>query len=111
MNKAKEWIVKYSSKDEFIGQYAEETAKLVAERTAKSTEETRLGAAEGAIRQQKDKWRAICNSVKELNENTFELMIVDLAIPEYKNWKAKAAVKQTKPKNDDVAEYRKQKRR
>lgn len=110
MHKAKEWVAAYKTKDEFITAYVAEIAKLVSDRTAKSLPETKYFAAEGAIREQKSKYVAICSKIVELNEASYDVM-VELAVPELKQWKALTIKEVKQTKEDDVAAYRKSKRR
>jgi hypothetical protein len=119
--KAKEWVAKLQQVPEaelpveerfaeFLKEYGEETAKLVADRTKTSKPESRLGAADGAVREQRNKFRSICSSFPTLTDAMFDA-ILSAACPDYLKWVA-AAQKKTeedkkKTEKQDVADYRK----
>jgi hypothetical protein len=117
MHKASEWAGKFldapvtddqSPEVRYAGvlkEYGEETAKLFAERTKNSKPDSKFPAAEGAIREQKNKFRSICSRVPGLTNDIFEKML-DVAVPEYKQLVA-AAEAAKKSQDDDVEEYRK----
>ena len=114
--KAKEWIAKFeaipiseqSVEERFaeaLNEYGEETAKLVAARTKTSTPSSKFSAAEGAVREQQSKFRAVAAKVGGLNDTVFENML-NKAIPEYSMWRAAASQKKTQEVVDDVKEYK-----
>jgi hypothetical protein len=82
--RAKEWASKFEQDklQEFIQAYAEETAKVVAERTKGSgiitlandkKVDTKLAATDGALREQRHKWAAICRALGEASSLTTEM--------------------------------------
>ncbi len=91
---------------EVLKLYGEETAKLFSDRTKSSKPESKLPAGEGAIREQRSKFRAVCNRVPGLSESLFD-KVVDDSVPEYKIWAAMVVTKKKKTQQDDVKEYRK----
>ncbi len=95
---------------EVLKEFGAETAELVAARTKTSKPETRLGAAEGAVREQKSKFRAICGRVPALTEALFDSLLT-VATPDYLAWKAAAEKKKVEKetKEDDVKNYRNRK--
>ena len=106
--KAKEWVKKFESGEELanlLKEYGVETAELVATRTKTSKPETMFPAAEGAVREQRVKFCAICTRVLTLKESMFDSVLAT-AIPEYDNWVKKAAQKKTEKPKDDVKDYR-----
>jgi len=120
--KAKEWVAKLQQVStegdvpveeryaEFLKEYGEETANLLAERTKTSKPESRLPAAEGAVREQRNKFRSIC-AVPLLTDALFDGLLAT-ACPDYLKWVEAAKKKaQDKEKKDDVAEYRKDRNR
>lgn len=110
--KAKEWKVKFQEGniDDMLKAYGEETAKLVAARTLNSKDDNKYPAAEGAIREQKTKFAAICSGVESITEAHFDVM-VDAYVPEFNAWKQAALkkqqnkVKQSQP--EDAKKFRK----
>ena len=93
---------------EVLKEYGIETAELVAARTKNSNEKTKFLAADGAVRDQRTKFCAVCRRVPALTESLFDL-ILDAAVPDYKVWKA-ASQKKIEESVDDVKEYRNKKR-
>jgi hypothetical protein len=81
--KAKEWAKIFKGNTEhFCKVYAEETAKVVAERTKGSgiitlandkKVDTKLAATDGALREQRHKWAAICRALGEASSLTTEM--------------------------------------
>jgi hypothetical protein len=120
--KAKDWVAKLQTVPEselpveerfadFFKEYGEETAKLVADRTKTSKPETRLPAAEGAVREQRSKFRSICSSFPALNDALFD-GILNSAVPDYQKWVQAAQKKADAAKaQEDVDTYRKGRRR
>lgn len=113
--KAKEWAAKLeagTTQEEMLKEFGQETAELVAARTKTSTPESKLPAAEGAVREQQNKFRAICQKVPALNEAKFNELLAE-AVPNYAKWQAEAEKKkkEAQPSGEDVRNYRKQKRR
>jgi hypothetical protein len=94
--KSKDWVSKYdkTKQEEFLKAYAEETAKLIAERTAKSgvvtlrdgktKVDTKYGATEGVLREQRQKWTAVCNKLNDssLTTNLFDTLIMGTHLPD-----------------------------
>jgi hypothetical protein len=86
---------------ELLQAYGEETAKLVADRTKTSQPESKLPAAQGAIREQKNKFRSLCGMVPSLNESMFDALVYS-AIPDFRNWEQEAKkLKDSPSKQDD----------
>lgn len=84
--KAKDWAQKFltvgiDNKELTCEDFAKETAELIAERTKNSHPLTVNAATEGALREQRQKWRAICKSVLWLRETAFD-EIVAAFLPE-----------------------------
>lgn len=115
--KAAEWAVKFDAvpvseapvKERFadvLKEFGIETAELVANRTKTSKPESKLPAADGAIREQKTKFRAICGRVPALAEQMFDLLL-KTAVPDYLVWQ-KAAQKKVEQKPQDVNNHRQQ---
>ena len=86
--KSKEWVseyAKYTSTEEFLEAYAKETKELIAKRTAgsgkfegknKKVVDTSIAAKDGAIREQKQKFLAICEKVPNLHEELFDKVLI-----------------------------------
>ena len=117
--KAVEWIAKFEAVPvseapvgerfaDVLKEFGVETAELVAARTKNSKPESRLPAADGAIREQKSKFRAICGRVP-ITEALFDLLLIT-AVPDYIAWQTAAQKKPVEQKpQDDVREYRQRK--
>lgn len=107
--KAVEWVGKFQNVEvaEILAEYGKETADLVAVRTKTSKPETKLSAMEGAIKEQYNKFRSICQKVPALTENMFG-DLVNAMIPEYNQLKQQS---QKTASQDDVKEYRKNRKR
>lgn len=87
--RAKEWLAKFEEdkQEEFFKAYAEETLKLISERTKGSgvyvngdkTVNTRPDAIVGALREQRQKWNAICQKTNgSLTTEMFDTQVVGL---------------------------------
>jgi hypothetical protein len=82
MAKAQEWVNKFSvDTDNEINfkAYAEETRKLINNRTGGSDDKTRNSVIDGALREQRQKWLAICNRLRSssLTIDMFDKIIVE----------------------------------
>ncbi len=122
--KAKEWADKFravpaTEEDvtaeiryaDVLAEFTKEIADLVAARTKGSTPETKYGAAEGAVREQQNKFRSICTNVPALAGVVYDAL-VGVAVPDFLKWKAAAEKKPNKRTGeDDVRDYRKQRER
>src|SRR6185437_1944410 len=93
--KAKEWVAKLQNVPEpeseqpveerfasFIDEYGKEIVDLVEFRTKFSKPESRFSASEGAVREQREKFRVICNSFPALT-GLFD-PILEKVFPEWK---------------------------
>jgi hypothetical protein len=112
--KAKEWVAKLQNLPEseqpveekfadFLKEYGEETATLVAERTKFSKPESKFSASEGAVREQRNKFQSICGSVTALKVEMFDA-VLDKAFPEWKKMveaQQKKQQQQKKKEDDD----------
>jgi hypothetical protein len=90
--KAKDWVARFDTdkQEEFFKAYAEETAKLIDERTKNSgiyvkgdkAVNTRPDAIVGALREQRQKWNAICQKTNgSLTTRMFDTQILGLCAP------------------------------
>jgi hypothetical protein len=80
--KAKEWVGTYKPGDEgaLLNAFAEETQKLVLDRTKNSGTiklkdkeiNTAAAATQGAIREQRQKWLAVCSKLPTLTPEMFD---------------------------------------
>jgi hypothetical protein len=86
--KAKEWAAKLAeaseNRDETLKAFVEEIGAVAKQRGGS------VNATEGAVREQRAKWQAICRELPSLDPNQFETLL-DAHGAEYK--KAEAAVK------------------
>lgn len=74
--KARDWLPKFKENYEAASAaFKEETEKLIAERTKKSKEKYTAAAKQGALQEQRNKWRAIAYWLPELNDEAFERML------------------------------------
>jgi hypothetical protein len=94
--KSADWVKRFdkTKQEEFLKAYAEETAKLITERTAKSgvvtlrdgktKVDTKYGATEGVLREQRQKWAAVCNKLNDssLTTNLFDTLIMGTHLPD-----------------------------
>jgi len=114
--KAKEWAEKFKAITEgdtparyadLLKEFGTETAELVAARTKTSQPESRFPAADGAIREQKSKFRSLCGcGIPGLTVEMFDQLLVT-AVPDYFVWQKEAQKKAEKPKQeDDAKNYR-----
>lgn len=115
--KAKQWAEKFDAvvNDDELGglltEYALETRDLVDARSKTSHSDRKAAAAEGALREQRQKWLAVCNQVKTLaiSPVMFDTMLVkDLndvhtLVHNYKNPKVVPAAER---KQEDVVDGR-----
>ncbi len=107
--KAKDWVTKFQeNKEDALKAFGEETSQLIKNRTMYSKPETWLSAADGAVREQQSKFRAISNKVEGLTDALFDL-VLDV---EYKTRKLAQEKKQESKVSvsDDVANYRRNRR-
>lgn len=106
--KAVEWLAKLqeSGVDQktVLEEFGKETADLVAARTANSNSNTKFFAAQGAIREQKQKFTSFSQKIG-LAANVFD-KIIDAAIPDFRKMEEDSK-KVVKKEDDDVANYRK----
>ena len=75
MAKAFEWANKFSKTTEcetLLNEYKVETEELINNRTKNSKDEYKKAAKEGAIREQRQKFIAICNRVDGLQVQMFD---------------------------------------
>jgi hypothetical protein len=116
--KAKEWAKVFKDNTEdFCKVYAEETARVVAERTKGSgiitlandkKIDSKLTATDGAIREQRQKWGAICRALGEASSLTTEMFdnAVLTQLPDvvavHKAYKESLLKKEEKDKPEDV---------
>ncbi len=109
--KAKEWVAKLQSVPEseqpveerfadFIKGYGDETAALVTERTKFSKPESKFSASEGAVKEQRNKFNVICNSVTALKAEMFDA-ILEKAFPEWKQMVEAQKKQQQKKKEQE----------
>lgn len=115
--KAVEWAAKFEAIPvsdappmerfaDVLKEFGVETAELVAARTKGSKQGAELPAADGAVREQKSKFRAICGRVPALTEAMFDLLLAT-AVPNFAVWQAAAQKKKVeKQPEDDVKNYR-----
>lgn len=95
--KAVEWAGKFqaATTDEEVAlvleEYGQETADLIALRSKSSVDKSRLSAMEGAVGEQRNKFRAVVGKVPTLTPDKFEALL-DTHAKEYVTLKAKAAV-------------------
>jgi hypothetical protein len=88
--KAHEWAAKFSAAETddqkalVLDEFGKETADLITQRTKKSELNDRLMVAEGAIREQRQKYRAFAARVG-LSEEQFEDVITK-SCTEYRSW-------------------------
>lgn len=81
MAKAREWVEvfnKVTSAEEaavVLSSYADETKELIAQRTKNSKPESKKGAMDGALREQKQKFQAICRAVPNFIPEMFDGMV------------------------------------
>jgi hypothetical protein len=79
--KAKEWVEKFLgegvSLDSLKTEYALETRDLADKRSKSSTDKTKAGAYDGAIREQRQKWGAIASKCSSLGltASDFDVML------------------------------------
>jgi hypothetical protein len=111
--KAKEWAEKFNTgkPEEFLKDYAEETSKLIAERTkgsgvvtlsdGQTKTDTKPAVVDGVLREQRQKWQAICSKVGgSLTTEMFEVEILGVHLPavvtEQRKWAESKNTKQGK---------------
>jgi len=120
--KSYEWAQKFSMSPpsdgtieeryaEVLKEYGAETLKLLEDRTKFS--KNKFPAAQGAIKEQKNKFRSICGLVPNLTEAMFE-NVVDQYVPTFRyleQAECKKGKVQKKEENQDVKDYRNSKGR
>jgi hypothetical protein len=89
---------------EVLKEYGTETAELVAARTKTSKPGMQFPAADGAVREQRNKFRAVCGHIPTLTESMFDFLLAT-AVPDFAAWQ-KAAQKKVEKPRDDVKHYR-----
>lgn len=103
--KARDWVAKFLENPESAQQqFVEETAELVELRTKKSKDKFRGPALEGAVREQRQKWHAICMRLPQLDKNLFDSVLVKHASDiarEYNNFLRKGG-KQERDNNEPL---------
>jgi uncharacterized protein YecA (UPF0149 family) len=116
--KAVEWAAKFDAVPaseapvaerfaDVLKEFGVETAELVATRTKTSQPESKLPAADGAVKEQRNKFRAICGRVPTLTEDMFDAVLA-AAVPDFAVWQKAAEKKKVEQKpQDDVKHYRK----
>jgi len=108
--KAVEWVAKFDAVPaneappqerfaEVLKEFGVETAELVTTRTKNSLPETKFAAADGAVKEQKNKFRAICGRVPALTETLFDFLLAT-ALPDFATWEAAAKKKAETTTND-----------
>lgn len=84
--KSKDWAKRFESEDlvQVVGDFALETRELVEARTKFSTKEDKgkakpslQPAIDGALREQRQKWQAVCNLVPALAGTTFDKILAE----------------------------------
>lgn len=96
--KAVEWAGKFqaATSDEEMAlvfeEFGTEIAELIGLRTKGSNSLTRLSAAEGAVKEQRQKFVAMKSRVPSLTDEQFEA-IVDKMCPEFRQWQGEAKKK------------------
>ena len=76
--KSKEWAKQYEQYgfEKMAEMYMEETKKLIDQRTRYSDAKSRALAVDGAVREQKQKWDAVCRAVPNgLTASLFDDMV------------------------------------
>jgi hypothetical protein len=109
--KATEWVARFNpdKQEEFLKAYAEETANLIADRTKGSgvyqsgekKVDTRPTAIDGALREQRQKWQAICFKTSgSLTTEMFDTQVVGLHLPDVALAQQKWRENKNKPVED-----------
>jgi len=109
--KAYEWASKFSSattdeeKSLVWDEFGKETAELIALRTKGTKDEQKLMVSEAAVREQRQKFRAMTGRVEGLTDEQFDQML-DKSCPEYRAWqeakrKAEEAREKAKAKEQE----------
>lgn len=104
--KAVEWAAKFqaaASEEEVLlvlGEFGIETAELITVRTKGSNNQSRLAAADGAVREQKQKFGAIKSRVPTLTDEQFD-MAVDKTCLEYRQWQAEVKKRVEQKKQEE----------
>jgi choline kinase len=104
MRKSKDWVTQFDGNtEEFTKAYAEETRQLIADRTKSSDEKTKWAATDGAIREQRLKWRSITNKLdSSLTISNFDKSILEQFLPDVVESQTKLAKAAVKSKQEEV---------
>lgn len=114
--KAKDWAAKFSEaattedREAVLAAYGQETADLIAARTKFSTSASKLGAARGVIREQRQKFAAIKQVVQALTDHHFD-QIVLLSCPDLATWEAQEKKRAERPEKSEEKPFHRKKRR
>jgi hypothetical protein len=110
--KAWDWLIqlkKHNNLEDFFKAYAKETAELITERTKKSGSiqlrdkkvDTKPAVIDGVLREQRQKWHAICARNSSVTISDFEQKVVNTYLADVAASQHKWTESKTKQESED----------